>query len=149
MAVTFRIKIDAPPERIFDYLSDLPRHGEWANPKASLRVDPVSGGTLAPGATYRSQAKFVGKAVSADLTVTAVERPSRFAFSLVQHQEGKKDVRFEQTFTLTPQDGGTVVEKQVGGGGNPIVGLVAYPAIRADAMTSLRNLKAKVEGGQV
>jgi hypothetical protein len=38
-----------------------------------------------------------------------------------------------------------VVEKVIGGGGNPVVGYLAYPAIRSDAMTSLRNLKARVE----
>ena len=145
MAFTFKIQIDAPPEAVFDYLSDMRRHPEWANPKAKMEMEEVSAGPPAKGATYRSRALFIGKPVSADLTVTEFDRPRRFTFSLVHHQEGKKDVSFEQSFRLAATNGGTVVEKVIGGGGNPVVGYLAYPAIRGDAMTSLRNLKARVE----
>jgi len=51
-------------------------------------------------------------------------------------------------FTLTPRGGGTLVERRMDGDGNPIIGLIFYPAIRADFMTALRNLKAKVESSQ-
>jgi hypothetical protein len=38
-----------------------------------------------------------------------------------------------------------LISKRTTSNGNPVVGVVAYPAIRGDALTSLRNLKAKLE----
>jgi len=148
MAFTFRVHMDAPPEKVFDYLSDMARHPEWANPKAGLRVSEVSGGGPAVGAKYRSDATFFGRPAVGDLTVTALDRPTRFAFTVNHRQEGKKDVHIEHVFTLTPRGGGTLVERRMDGDGNPIIGLIFYPAIRADFMTALRNLKAKVESSQ-
>lgn len=146
MALRFRIKADGvSPEQAFDYVSDVSRHPEWANPKAKMRVDPVSGGAPHLGAKYRSQAVFIGKPVSADLEITKFERPARFAYSVSHHQQGKKDVHYENTFTFTRADGGTLIEKTLWGDGNPIVLFLAYPAVRADAMKSLRNLKARLE----
>ncbi|MGH2529105.1 MAG: SRPBCC family protein [Actinomycetota bacterium] len=146
MALRFRIKAEGvSPEQAFDYVSDVSRHPEWANPNAKMRMDPVSGGTPHLGAKYRSQAVFVRKPVSADLEITKLERPARFAYSVAHHQQGKKDVHYENTFTFTRADGGTLIEKTLGSDGNPIVFFLAYPAIRGDAMKSLRNLKAKLE----
>jgi len=65
----------------------------------------------------------------------------------VSHQrEGRKDVHIEDTFTLTPRRGATLVEGKMHGDGNPIAGLIFYPAIRADFMTALRNLKESLKG---
>jgi uncharacterized protein YndB with AHSA1/START domain len=147
MALQFKVQIQAPPDRVFDYLADVGRHPEWANPKASMRMEDVSGGMPGPGHAYRSAGVFVGKDVTADITVTAFERPRRFAIRSDQHQQGKKDVWYENEFTLIPANGGTLVTKRVTSNGNPVVGFLAYPAIRKDVMTSLGNLKAKLESG--
>ena len=144
---TFKIEIDAPPERVFDYLADVRRHTEWANPKAKMRAEQTSGDGPGPGATYRTQGVFVNKPVSADLTVTAFDRPSRFAIRSDQHQEGKKEVWYQNDFTLEPRGAGTELIKRTSSNSNPVMLFIAYPAIRGDAMTSLKNLKAKVESG--
>ena len=52
------------------------------------------------------------------------------------------------TKTFTPQDGGTLLQKQVTTNTSPVMMFIAAPAIKKDAMTSLRNLKAKVESGE-
>lgn len=146
MALRFRINAEGvSPEQAFDYVSDVSQHPEWANPNAKMRMDPVSGGEPHLGAKYRSQAVFIRKPVSADLEITKFERPARFAYSVSHHQQGKKDVHYENTFTFTRADGGTLIEKTLWGDGNPIVLFLAYPAVRADAMKSLRNLKARLE----
>lgn len=145
MALHFTIQIDASPEAVFDDLSDMKRHPEWANPKAKMTMEEVSGGVPALGSKYRSGGIFVGKPTTADIEVTKFDRPGVFAYRLAQHLEGKKDTHFEHTYTLTPKDGGTHVEKATWSDGNPVVGLIAYPAIRGDAMKSLRNLKARIE----
>jgi hypothetical protein len=146
MALRFRIKAEGvSPEQAFDYVSDVSRHPEWANPSAKMRMDPVSGGAPHLGAKYRSEAVFVRKPVSADLEITKFERPETFAYSVVHHQQGKKDVHYENTYTFTGADGGTLIEKSLSSDGNPMVFFIAYPAIRGDAMKSLRNLKATLE----
>jgi hypothetical protein len=146
MALRFRIKADGvSPEQAFDYVSDISRHPEWANPSAKMRMDPVSGGAPHLGAKYRSEAVFVRKPVSADLEITKFERPGTFAYSVAHHQQGKKDVHYENTYTFTGADGGTLIEKSLSSDGNPMVFFIAYPAIRGDAMKSLRNLKATLQ----
>lgn len=144
MAVHFRIHIGASPEAVFDYVSDMKRHTEWANTKAKMTMEEVSGGAPALGSKYRSTGVFVGKPTTADIEVTRFERPRVFAYRLAQHL-AKGDMHFEHTYTLTPGNGGTDVEKTTWSDGNPVMGFIAYPAIRGDAMTSLRNLKAKLE----
>ena len=145
MATTFKIEVAAAPEQVFDYLADVRRHPEWANPKAKMAAEQVAGDGPGQGAAYRTQALFVNKPVTADVQVTAYERPRRFSIRSDQHQEGKKDVWYENEFTLTRSPGGTLISKRTTSNGNPVVGLVAYPAIRGDALTSLRSLKAHLE----
>lgn len=144
MAQRFRIQVDAPPEAVFDVLADMKGHPGWANPKANMAMEEVSGGPPAMGSKYRSSGVFIGKSTTADIEITKFDRPRVFAYRLAQHMP-KGDTHFEHTYTLTPKDGGTQVEKASWSDGNPIMGFLAYPAIRADAMVSLRNLKAKVE----
>jgi uncharacterized protein YndB with AHSA1/START domain len=143
--VSFRIRIDAPPEAVFDELSHVERHPSWANPKAEMQMEQVKGGDPGPQSTYRSKAIFINKAVSADISVTAYDPPRRFAIRSDQHQEGKKDIWYQNDYRLTPDGDGTLITKTVTGSGNPIPFYLAYPAIRADQMTSLRNLKRTLE----
>lgn len=144
MPLTFRIHVDAPPDQVFSYVKDMTRHKEWANSNASLDIEPVSGGGPAAGSKYRSKAVFLKQPVSADLTITDYEPPSKFAFSVVHHQEGKKDINYHQAYAFRPEGNGTTVERTIGGGPGLLTYLF-YPAIRADAMAALRNLKALAE----
>jgi hypothetical protein len=100
-----------------------------------------------PDAAYRSSGIFVSKPVSADISVVAYEKPGRFAIRSEQHQEGKNDIWYVNDYTLTPEGGGTRLTKRVTSNGNPLIFYVAYPGVRADQMTSLRNLKRLAESG--
>jgi uncharacterized protein YndB with AHSA1/START domain len=137
----FKIEIDAPPERVFFHLEDVTTHPSWSNPKANMTMEQTAGTGPGADARYRSSGVFVGKPVSADITVTAYDPPRRFAIRSDQHQEGKKDVWYLNDYTLSSANGGTVVTKHVTSNGNPAIFYIAYLAVRADAMTSLRNLK--------
>ena len=143
--LTFKIEIDAPPERVFSHLADVATHPSWSNPKANMTMEQTAGTGPGADARYRSSGVFVGKPVSADITVTAYDPPKRFAIRSDQHQEGKKDVWYLNDYTLSPTSRGTVVTKHVTKNGSPALLFVAYPAVRADAMTSLRNLKRVAE----
>ncbi len=146
MAYRWTIHIDAPPEAVFDMLSDVGNHGAWANQSAKLNIVEVSGGPPALGSKYRSEQVFAGKPNSADIEITGFDRPRRFAFSITQRKQGStKDVHYTHTFVLTPAGAGTDLERTTDGDGNPVVGFLATPAIKKDGNTSLGNLKRKVE----
>ena len=147
MGVTFRIKIDAPPERVFDELSHVERHPSWANPNAQMTMEQTGGEGPGASSHYRSSGVFVKKNVSADISVMAYDPPRRFTIRSDQHQDGKKDVWYQNDYVLTPDGGGTTLEKRVTTDNTPALLYIFYPAVRKDAMTALRNLKTKVESG--
>lgn len=142
---SYSIRIQAPPERVFEELSHVERHPAWANPKSKMAMEQTGGAGPGAGSTYRSGGVFVGKDVSADITVTRFDPPRRFTIRSEQHQPGKKDVWYENDYTLAADGDETVVTKHLTGGLSPVVFFLAGPAIRRDAMTSLRNLKRLVE----
>ena len=145
MAFTFHVQIDAPPEAVFEELSHVERHPAWANPKAKMTMEPVSPDGPRLGAAYRMTGLFVKRPVHTDVSIVAFEPPRRLSIRSDEHSEGKKDLVYLNQFTITPTDGGTLLEKRASGGGNAVVGFLAYPAIRQDVMTSLKNLKRLVE----
>jgi uncharacterized protein YndB with AHSA1/START domain len=142
---SFTIQIDAPPERVFEELSHVERHDAWANPKSKMTMEQTGGDGPGLASIYRSTGVFTGKNVSADITVKAFDPPRRLAIRSIQHQDGKKDVWYENDYTITPQGGGTSVTKHLTGGLSPVVFFLASMAIKKDAMTALRNLKQLLE----
>lgn len=144
MAIKAKIEVAATPQAVFDALTDFPSHGTWANQKAGLEVKPVSGGPTAVGSTFKSSQKFGGKHTGADIKVTKLSAPTTLAFEA--HQPGKKPVTYTSTFTLRPSGGGTLVERTLDVDPSGLMITIAAPAIRADMMKALKNLKAKVEG---
>jgi uncharacterized protein YndB with AHSA1/START domain len=144
----FKVHIDAPPVQVFDEVSHVERHPSWANPNAQLQVEQTSGDGPGLSAHYVSHAIFVRKPVSADIEITKFDPPRVFALKATQHQQGKKDTWIEHTFTFVPMGSGSDVTKKMTGEasvGGAIMGFIAYPAIKKDAMTSLSNLKAMME----
>ncbi len=53
-----RISIHAPASRVFDYVADFTRHGEWAG--HGLEVTKSAEGPVAVGTTYSTTAKLFG-----------------------------------------------------------------------------------------
>jgi uncharacterized protein YndB with AHSA1/START domain len=150
MGLKFRIKIDAKPDEVFGYLSDVARHGEWGNPAAKLSVTKTSDGALGAGSKFRSTQKFAGKEHNADIEIREFEPPRKLKIAAHQSHGGKKPATFVHTFTLTPDGAGTVVERDIDReNASPFaaLGIIFYPAIKADAMKGLRGLKAKIESG--
>ena len=136
------VEIDAPPQRVFAYLADLPKHGEWsANP---LSIDSASPGPVGVGSRYRSSAEFNGLQFVADLRVTIYDPPSRFGFG-GQDSTG----RFEHQFKLTPQARGTRVERRVSFQLTPAQWLMflilLYPVRLPAARRALTLLKDRLE----
>ena len=145
MPLEFKIDVNASPDEVFAYVADVAKHADWANPKAGLQIETVSEGAAAVGSKFRSSQKFVGKKTGAEITITRYEPSRVFAFEAVQRKKDGTE-RYTSTFTFTPADGGTHVERRIDR--DPpmgVMGVIAKPAIKADAMKALRRLKANVE----
>ncbi|MFN2614019.1 MAG: SRPBCC family protein [Actinomycetota bacterium] len=143
MGMKFKIQIDAKPDEVFGYASDVARHGEWST--GGLQAQKMSDGPIGKGSTFSTTQKFAGKPASSVVTIRDYEPPSRFKFAAVQ---GKGT--FIHTLTFEPSAEGTLVTREIDReNASPfaILGLVFYPAIRADVMKGLRGLKSKIEGG--
>jgi uncharacterized protein YndB with AHSA1/START domain len=143
---TWKIHIDAPPQAVFDALADVPNHSSWADDKSQLKIMPVSGGPSALGSKYLSEQIFFGKKNSADLEIVGFDPPRRFALAISQRPDGReRDDHLTHTFTLTPDGTGTMLQRDTTGDGNPLLGLIAFPAIKKNGYDSLKKLKAKLE----
>jgi uncharacterized protein YndB with AHSA1/START domain len=140
---TSTVQIAAAPERVFEYLSDLAKHGEWtADPAAIVAQD---GSPVAPGKRYVSNATFMGRAVQDQLEVTVVEPPKRFGFVA----RGPQAV-VDHVFTLRRGMDGTHVERVSTVLQMPLWLKLAFPLLyllvgkKSDA-ASLGQLKSRIE----
>ena len=99
------IFINTPPEAVFEYVSDLPRHPEWA--QHDLEVTQTSEGDVAAGATFSSVGHQFGTQRETQ-TVLDYVPASRFAF------EAKGSIGIvRHAFDLSAADGGTNLTKSM------------------------------------
>ncbi|HEY6957945.1 MAG TPA: SRPBCC family protein [Candidatus Limnocylindria bacterium] len=103
-----RVAVACTPAAAFAYVSDITTHPHWS--PDNIRVLKAPDGPPALGARYRTVGfSVVAKTdVEADLEVTAFEPPHRFVFVA---SNGPRT--FENVFTFTPSDGGTLVERTI------------------------------------
>jgi len=97
-------EINAPPDLVFAYVSDLSRHHEWA--AHPLRIEMANAGPPSVGTKVQSKAHQFGRDNPNDLTVVENDPPRRFAF-----EASGREGRFLHSFDLQPLDGGTRVTK--------------------------------------
>jgi hypothetical protein len=72
------IQIQATASDVFDYVSDLPRHGEWASHR--LSIEPEHAGDIKVGSRFLSRGEQFGLQQHDTLTITAYEPNMVFAF---------------------------------------------------------------------
>jgi len=140
-----KIAISAPQDKVFDYVADITKHGEWGNPSQKLHVEKASEGPIGQGSTFRSVGQQFGRQED---TVTITEyTPSR---RVVYESEGKAG-HLRHWFEITPSEGGVQVEKgfDILKAGFPFVifkpivtTFISPGALKGD----LDRIKAKVEG---
>jgi uncharacterized protein YndB with AHSA1/START domain len=142
---THRVVINAQPEAVFAYVSDLTRHGEWSGGR--LTVEALSPGPVAVGSQYRSRGDVAGQKDRAnELRVTQYQPPARFAFVAQDPSVGA----VAHEFSFTSQAGGTLMERTVTMEMAPVIAFVfksvVYPLIGKPMMDkSLAALKARLE----
>ena len=138
----YRIDINAKPEDVFAYISDLAKHTEW---NEGLTIEKVSEGEVAVGTEYRSTGKQLGKSIDNTVKVTEIDSPRKFSFT---GSDGK--LEFLQELSLSAHNGGTRLDRLTTAEVNPIMAMMftiligplfANPSMRK----SLRRLKANLE----
>jgi uncharacterized protein YndB with AHSA1/START domain len=139
------IVINAAPEAVWPWISDLTRHGQWSPKEYSVEL--VSGEAGAVGSTYRS----VGWVPPNDknhvneVTITEAVAPSRLVLAA---QDGGGT--FTNTFEMEPVDGGTRVTYTLVfppmKGLNAVLVPILFPLVgKSDLKKRMALLKTRVE----
>ena len=100
----FTVSIQADPEFVFAYVSDLPRHSEW---NTGLTVEALAPGPMRVGSEYRSIGQ-PGNAMNI-VTLTYYQPPTRFTFVASHSTFG--DVTHE--FVVRPDGAGALLDRIV------------------------------------
>jgi len=112
----YRVVINAAPEKVFAYVSDLTRHPEWSGGK--LRIESLTPGPVAVGSQYKSYGGVAGQQNRPnELLVTCYESPTRFTFTAQDRDFGE----VVNDFKFTPQEGGTLMERTLSMKMNPVM----------------------------
>lgn len=138
------VSIDASAERVFAYLGDFSRHGEWVDHE--LGIEPSSAGPTGPGTTFRLTSPRFGRAQVSSLTVIEFLPNERIVF-----ETDGDDGRFRHSFLLREEDGRTHLTKIAEPTVlpfrrrlvQPLLTSVVFPHILAG---QLRRIKEKLEG---
>jgi len=134
--------IGAPAAKVFGYVSDIARHGEWAGDR--LEVEKTSEGPLGVGSTFSCVGHQMGTH-KGQITVTQYEPGSRVVF------ESEDDSgRWRHQFVVEGEGGETRLTKAVEPvklSGmtvlmSPLLPLIVPRTLGAD----LRRIKSQLEG---
>src|SRR5215510_7221848 len=121
-SIQAKVVINAPTKKVFDYVSDLTRHGEWS--ADSVQIVALSPGQIAVGSRYRSTVQSRGITFNAEMEVTEYDSPTCFAF------KGSDETgTFSHRFIFEPSTDGTLVIRQTHLGANLIQTLVFLVAL--------------------
>jgi len=139
----YKIAIDASPEKVFEYVSDFTKHGEWTN---DLHIEAVSDGPIAVGSEYKSVGELMGKQLANKVIITEFDAPNRIAFTATDD----KDFPFHQDLKFEADGEGTLLRRTVTFEMNPVMAIafktLIGPLVSNPSMNKkLGNLKAKLE----
>ncbi len=137
------IQIDATPEKVFDYVTDVSRHGEWAANGLVIRREP--GPEHGPGTRFSSTVTFMGEIAGGGVVIEE-DRPHRFVYEC-EDSSG----RWRWTMALQPENQGTRLVHRFERIRAPLWVLLIqtwllYPMVGKPAMRKgLANIKTQVE----
>jgi len=96
------IRIEAPIERVWDVLADVPRQPEWMHDLSDIRIETP--GPLAVGTRAIGTVRMFGLSQSDPIEVTVLEPPHRYAIAHLGSFVGSGE------FRLRPLDDGRATE---------------------------------------
>jgi uncharacterized protein YndB with AHSA1/START domain len=145
-SATYNITVRAPQTRVFDYVSDISRHGEWGSAEDKMKASAERPGPAAVGARYKAEGVLNGKVNPSVVTITAYESPKRLAFDATDSNSV-----FHHEFEFTADAGGTQVVRRVtmtkGPFYFPLVLALFKGTIQKNYNGAMSNLKTKLESG--
>src|SRR5262249_7240734 len=140
------IQIQAPPEKVYDMITDVTRMGEWS--PETVRAEWVGGATgPAVGARFKGHNKLGIMRWSTTPTVKVADPGREFTFET--GRPGKEQTRW--TYRFTPKDGRTALTESVEAlQDSGLQKLMAKPAKRAAKLTgdieqTLQRIKQAAE----
>src|SRR3979409_182230 len=145
-SATYNVTVKAPQAKVFDYVADVARHGEWGSADDHMKATAERPGPPAMGARYKADGLLNGKQNESMVPITNLEPLKRLAFDA----EDSNSV-FHHEFTFTPAAGGTHVERHVtmtkGPFYFPLVLSIFKSTVQKNYNGAMSNLKTKMEGG--
>jgi uncharacterized protein YndB with AHSA1/START domain len=143
-SVQTSIDIDAPPQRVWDVVTDLERLGEWVSIHRDFPEDPPA--EVNKDTSFHQTLAVAGTPFSVEWTATEVDSPQKLSWK----GTGPAGTSARTTYSLAAENGGTRFsyenEFELPGGqvGEAAAGVVAGQAER-EANDSLARLKAIAE----
>jgi len=143
---TWKVSIKAPPEKVYAYVADVGRHGEWASDADGMVISGEATGQPAVGNTYKAEGTLLGKRNPSTVKITALDPPKT-----VEIEAEDASGISGHVFTITPEDGGTLLTRQIYGVKQPLLGPVFFMIFKSridvNFNGALNNLKRKLESG--
>lgn len=150
------IEISAPPEVVWELITDIPRHAEFAGPKSITKVIDFDG-PVAVGSRWLAHEKFGPQKFDAPSEITAVEEGKRLewvSFPPMKEENRGKGGRVNWGYELSSTADGTrlehhmaVLEPRKGAvalkGMYKVFGLPAKQV--AGGLTTLKSIRAAAE----
>ena len=140
--IEFQTQINAAPEEVFAYLSDLEKHPEWSH---CMEIEKTSEGPVGVGSSYRSRGKNFGITANETVEVTEHQPNERFGWRTT----GAMGMKFGWSFELSPQEGGTLLIERFeppSGLMGSFISLTAGSSTRKAMQEGLGRIKEKLEG---
>jgi hypothetical protein len=143
-SATYTVDVNAPQSKVFDYVADVSRHGEWGSADDHMKTAAEKPGPAAVGSRYKADAMLNGKPNPSVVTITSLEAPKRIAFDA----EDSNSI-FHHEFVITAAGGGTHVERHVtmtkGPFYFPLVLSIFKGTVQKNYNAAMSNLKTKME----
>lgn len=141
---SWSVDINAPRDKVFEYVADISRHTEWG--MDLTEVDGPKGPTH-EGATYKTAGMLRGKRNESTVFVSEVQPPERLEF---EAQDSSGIVGHEFIFEATG-DGSTHVTRTIYAIVQPATAPLRYilnrAAINKNFNGALQKLRVKMEQG--
>ena len=145
-SATYNVVVKVPQGKVFEYVADVARHGEWASEPDHMKVSAEKPGSPAVGSRYKAEGVLNGKVNPSVVTITELQSPNRFAFDA----EDSNSV-FHHVFVFNSADGVTRVERIVtmtkGPFYFPVVLAIFKSTVQKNYDGAMQNLKTKMESG--
>ena len=131
------IAIDAEPERVFDYVSDMQNHADWSG--HGLQVTKDDDQPIAVGSSYSTVAQQFGTQHETSV-VTDIDRPTQFGWD----STGSLGV-VHHTFTVHGGDAGTTLIRTASFKEKKFLAKMLGFRINKDLPAALRDDLAKIK----